>query len=88
MFPSVGDLSSHPVNERMAKLEVRSSEVNWQEPPERGTRTQYAVESVADRNQVDKQLEEYVGRREFAVKRILILDVKETVFFFFTSVQR
>ena len=62
MFPSVGDLSSHPVNERMAKLEVRSSEVNWQEPPERGTRTQYAVESVADRNQVDKQLEEYVKR--------------------------
>ena len=40
-YSKVGDLSSHPVNENMAKLMVRSTEVNWKEPPERGTRTQY-----------------------------------------------
>ena len=62
MFPSVGDLSSHPVNEAMEKLRVSSTEVTWNPPPERGTRTQYAVQNVADRKLVSKQLEEYVQR--------------------------
>ena len=61
-FPGVGDLSSHPVNKKMEKLLVRATEVKWNEPPERGSRTQYSVESVADRNLINKQLGEYVQR--------------------------
>ena len=61
-YPKVGDLSSHPVNERMKKLMVRASEVRWNEPPERGSRTQYSVETVADRRLIDQQLGEYVQR--------------------------
>lgn len=59
-YPKVGDLSSHPVNKKMEKLMVRASEVQWDDPPERGRRTQYSVESIADRRLVDKQLGEYV----------------------------
>ena len=54
LFPSVGDLSSHPVNDEMRWLEVRSSEVVWREPLERGSRTQNAVENVADRKLVQE----------------------------------
>ena len=62
MFPSVGDLSSHPVNEAMAKLVVKASEVSWRVPRECGSRTQYIVEEVADRKKVMEQLEDYVRR--------------------------
>ncbi len=61
-YPRVGDLSTHPVNDRMATLEVKAKEVSWREPPESGIRTQYAVERVADRRQIAKQLDEYVQR--------------------------
>ena len=44
----MGDLSSHPVNERMKELLVKKEEVNWSEPQEFGVRTQYAIENVAD----------------------------------------
>ena len=56
-FPKVGDLSSHPVNEEMAKLIVRKDEVCWTEPKEAGVRTQYAVEKVADRRKIAEQIE-------------------------------
>ena len=62
LFPRVGDLSCHPVNAEMQKLMVRSSEVVWKDPPERGSRTQYAVDDVADRRLVAKQLQEYIQR--------------------------
>ena len=61
-YSQVGDFSTHPVNENMEKLKVRASEVIWVNPVERGSRTQYAVERVADRQLVDKQLQEYVQR--------------------------
>ena len=61
-YPRVGDLSSHPVNEKMERLMVRAYEVRWNEPPERGSRTQYSVETVADRQLINQQLEEYVQR--------------------------
>ena len=61
-FPTVGDFSTHPVNSDMEKLKVRANEVVWVDPPERGCRTQYSVESVADRKLVDQQLRDYVHR--------------------------
>ena len=62
MFPKVGDLSSHPVNAQMAKLKVTPSEVVWKSPPERGVRTQYGIQNVADRRLINQQLCEYVQR--------------------------
>ena len=41
---------------------VLEKEVLWIEPPNLGSRTQYSVESVADRRKVMTQLEEYVSR--------------------------
>ena len=32
--PSVGDLSSHPVNEKLQKVVVKTEEVSWDEPKE------------------------------------------------------
>ena len=61
-FPGVGDLSSHPINEKMAHLRVRRDEVSMREPKEWGIRTQYAVENVADRRLIEKQLQDYVQR--------------------------
>ena len=61
-YSQVGDFSTHPVNENMKKLKVRASEVIWVNPVERGSRTQYSVERVADCQLVDKQLQEYVQR--------------------------
>ena len=46
----------------MEKLLVRVTKVKWNEPPERGSRTQYSVESVADRDLINKQLGEYMQR--------------------------
>ena len=62
MFPVVGDLSSHPVNEKMERLMVTKDEVSWNPPSECGVRTQYTIENVADRRLVAKQLGEYVQR--------------------------
>ena len=61
-FPKVGDFSTHPVNDKMAKLVVRKDEVCWMEPTESGVRTQYSVERVADRRKIVEQLEAYVKR--------------------------
>ena len=58
----MGDLSEHPVNDRMRKLEVHKEEVPWVEPHELGFRTQYSIENVADRRLIEKQLEEYIQR--------------------------
>lgn len=63
-YSGVGDFSTHPMNDEMAKLIVKASEISWIEPPERGSRTQYIVETVADRQLVDAQLRDYV-RREY-----------------------
>ena len=62
LYPGVGDLSSHPVNEEMQRLVVRGDEVTWLEPKEHGSRTQYSIENVVDRRLVAKQLGEYVQR--------------------------
>ncbi len=32
-YPSVGDLSPHPVNDKMSTLKVKAKEVSWSEPP-------------------------------------------------------
>ena len=61
-FPEVGDFSTHPVNSEMEKLKVRANEVVWIDPPERGSRTQYSIESMADRKLVDSQLRDCVCR--------------------------
>ena len=76
MFPKVGDLSSHPVNEKMEELIVKKEEVNWSEPQEYGVRTQYSIENVADRRLIDKQLDEYVQRgylKEISVAEVAYL---------------
>ena len=62
MFPKVGDLSSHPVNDKMRRMVVKKEEVTWSPPTECGVRTQYSIENVADRRLVAKQLGEYVQR--------------------------
>lgn len=33
-YREVGDLSTHPINERLAKPSVRSIEVKWEKPPD------------------------------------------------------
>ena len=55
-YPKVGDLSTHPINDKLAKLGIRSTEVKWEKPPDQGVRTQYKVESVADRRMLHNQL--------------------------------
>ena len=75
-FPKVGDLSSHPINEKMKCLQVRRDEVLMKKPKEWGIRTQYAVENVADRQLVHEQLEAYVQRgylREVSTKEKVYL---------------
>ena len=77
MFPNVGDLSSHPVNEKMKKLMVTRKEVSWEEPTEYGTRTQYSIENVADRRIISEQLDAYVQRgylREVSVAEKVYLN--------------
>ena len=61
-YPNVGDYNRHPINENLARLGVRSTEVKWIPPKDRGVRTQYQVESVADRRKVHDQLQDYVHR--------------------------
>ena len=61
-YLKVGDFSSHPINGKLAKLGVRSTEVKWKIPPDQGVRTQYKVETVADRRMVHDQLQDYVRR--------------------------
>ena len=61
-YPKVGDFSLHPINDKLAKLGVRSTEVKWEKPLDQGVRTQYKVESVADRRMVRDQLQDYVHR--------------------------
>ena len=53
--PKVGDYSTHPINDKLARLSIRSTEVRWDEPQDRGLRTQYKVETVADRRMVHDQ---------------------------------
>ena len=57
-YPRVGDFSTHPINDKLAKLGVRSTEVKWKNPPDQGVRTQYKVETVADRKMVHDQLQD------------------------------
>ena len=33
-YPKVGDFSTHPINEKLPKLGVRSTEVKWKKPPD------------------------------------------------------
>ena len=61
-YPKVGDFSTHPINDKLARLGVRSTEVKWKIPPDQGVRTQYKVETVADRRMVHDQLQDYVRR--------------------------
>ena len=61
-YPNVGNFSTHPINEKLAKLGVRSNEVKWINPHDRGVRTRYKVETVADRHMIQDQLQDYVQR--------------------------
>ena len=61
-YPKVGDFSTHPINDKLARLGVRATEVRWDEPQDRGLRTQYKVETVADWRMVHDQLQDYVQR--------------------------
>ena len=61
-YPKVGDFSTHPINDKLAKMGVRSTEIKWKIPPDQGVRTQYKVETVADRRMVHDQLQDYVRR--------------------------
>ena len=53
-YPKVGDFSIHPINDQLAKMGVRCTEVKWKIPPDQGVRTQ--VKTVADRRMVHDQL--------------------------------
>ncbi|GMH34382.1 hypothetical protein BSKO_02216 [Bryopsis sp. KO-2023] len=59
-FPSVGDLSKHPITPAMEKLEIRSDEVTWTEPSNNGNRTEYAMDNTSDYRVVQEQLERFV----------------------------
>ena len=61
-YPKVGDFSTHPINDKLAKMGVRSTKVKWRIPPDQGVRTQYKIETVADRRMVRGQLQDYVHR--------------------------
>ena len=61
-YPKVETFSTHPINDRLARLGVRATEVKLDEPQDRGLRTQYKVETVADRRMVHDQLQDYVQR--------------------------
>ena len=61
-YPKVGDFSTHPINDKLAKMGVRSTEVRWKIPPDQGVRTQYKVETVADRRMVHHRLRDYIRR--------------------------
>ena len=52
----LADFSTHPINEKLAELGIRSTEVKFEKPPDQGVRTQYKVEFVADRRMVHDQL--------------------------------
>ena len=75
-FPSVGDLSSHPVTTKMQKLVVKKEEISWDEPTEWGTRTQYNIEKIADRRIIEEQLDQYIQRGY--LKEV---SIAETVYF-------
>lgn len=62
LFPKVGDLSSHPINEHMQKLVVKSSEVTQMKPKENRIKTEYAIEFVADKRMTKEQLGAYAQR--------------------------
>lgn len=59
-FPTVGDLSTHPITPAMQALEVKPSEVGWNMPQEQGSRTPYYVMKGACRHKVLAQLERYI----------------------------
>ena len=61
-YPKVGDFSTHQINDKLAKMGVRSTEVKWKIPPDQGVRTQYKVETVVDRRMIHDQLQDYVRR--------------------------
>ena len=61
-YPKVGDFSSHPINGKLSKMGVRSTAVRWKDPQDQGARTQYKVESIADRRMVHDELQDYVRR--------------------------
>lgn len=61
-YADVCDLSAHPVLPPMARLIVRATEVNWQEPADCGQRTPYKTEENACRFRMQKQLEEYITK--------------------------
>ena len=42
-YPKVGNFSTHLINEKLAKLGVRSTEVKWGKPLDQGVMTQYKV---------------------------------------------
>ena len=75
-FPLVGDLSSHPVKEKMQKLIVKKDEVSWEEPTEWGCRTQYSIEKTSDRQVIEDQLNQYIQRGY--LKEV---SISETVYF-------
>ena len=43
-YPKVGDLGAHPINDKLAKLGIRSTRVKLEKPPDQGVRIQYKVE--------------------------------------------
>ena len=55
-YPKVGNFIIYPINDKLAELDISSTKVKWQKPLDQGVRTQYKVETMADRRMVHDQL--------------------------------
>lgn len=82
--PNVGDFSLHPINGKIAKLSVRSMEVKWRKPPDWGVRTQFKVESMADRRMVRDKLQGYVYRGYLMMSQMMTYTF---IYYFFSENQ-
>ena len=53
-YSSVGDLSQHPITNKMKEIEVGVGRVSWVEPQGEGYRTPLVYDKVADREKVEE----------------------------------
>ena len=53
-YSSVGDLSQHPITNKVKEIEVGVGRVSWVEPQGEGYRTPLVYDKVADREKVEE----------------------------------
>ena len=59
-YPTVGDLSQHPITPTMGRIKVTANKVSWIELAGEGMRTPLQYDKVADKEQVELQLQRYM----------------------------